>query len=170
MTTMLTEVPLPQVAPLPPLIPWWEWILMGLAIASVVLYTASLATAWWPVRRRSERNRRFSGVWGWTMPVMIVLVLGLALVDTRWKDHREDLSYERDRAIDEASVPVIAALEEESGLDITSSYLGSIGNPNRTTDFAIVTLPDGTEAHCDIVITTVDGQRLAALDVDTCDA
>ena len=169
MATMLTEVPLPEVAALPPLIPWWEWVLAGFAIASVVLYAASLATSWWPVRERSERNRRFSRVWGWTMPVMIVLVLGAAFVDTRWKDHHKDLSYERDRAIREASLPVIEALEKESGLDITSKDLSSIGNPHRTSDYVLATLPDGTEAVCDIVITTAGGQRLATLDVDTCD-
>lgn len=161
-------VPLPYVAPLPPHTPWWEIILAVLAIGSVVLYASSLASAWWPSRKRSEKNRRFSRLWGWTLPAMVVLVLGLAFVDIRWQDHRQDLEYARDAQVSELSAPVIEQLGEANDLNITSNTLRSISEPTIDSDWVQVTRADGTEVYCDITIVTQDGQRYAELDAESC--
>lgn len=165
---MNPQVPVPYLAPLPPLIPWWEWVLVGLAITSVVIYTASLTSAWWPTRNRTEKNRRFSGIWGWTMPAMLALVLGLAFIDTKWKDHRQDLEYERlDRSY-ELSAPVIEALEDAHDLTIDSESLRIVEDSSADWDLVQVTLPDGASAFCEINVTTIDGQRYAQLDPESC--
>ena len=165
---MNPQVLLPYVAPLPPHTPWWEIILVVLAIGSVVLYASSLATSWWPSRKRSEKNRRFSRLWGWTMPAMLILVLGLAFVDTRWQDHRKDLEDQRDALVRELSASVIEELGKSNDVNITSSTLRSISEPTVGSDWVQVTLTDGAKVYCDITIVTRDGQRFAQLDPASC--
>jgi hypothetical protein len=162
------QVPIPSVAPLPPHTPWWEIILAILAIGSVIVYASSLATSWWPSRKRSAKNRRFSRLWGWTLPAMLVLVLGLAFVDTRWQDHRKDLEDQRDALVRELSAPVIEELGKVNDLNITSGTLRSISEPSVDSDWVQATLTDGTEVYCDITIVNKDGQRFAQLDPKSC--
>ncbi len=141
---------------------------MVLAIGSVVLYASSLATSWWPSRKRSEKNRRFSRLWGWTMPAMLILVLGLAFIDTRWQDHRKDLEDQRDALVRELSAPVIEQLSAANDVVIEMDSLSVVSDASDDLDLVQATLPDGTEVFCHINAVVKDGQRFAEFDRESC--
>ncbi len=167
-------VPVPYVAPLAPLVPWWEWVLVGVTIAVAILYGTSLALAWWPqkLRRdakpRSAKARRFTGWWGWTLPVMIILVLATALVDTRWKSHRSDLEDARWREVDAASVTFAVALGDAYGVRVNDTHFSVIDSPTREHGIVELTRADGTTADCPLAIATAGGERVATLDLTSC--